>query len=64
MKQLLILLSIFFICSFSLLAQKDSLVFTNGNHMTGEIKSMNKGVLVIETDYSDSEFKIEWEKIA
>lgn len=32
--------------------------------MTGEIKSMNKGVLVIETDYSDSDFKIEWEKIA
>ncbi len=32
--------------------------------MVGEIKSMDKGVLLIETDYSDSDFKIEWSGIS
>lgn len=44
-------------------AQNDSLVFTNNNIMVGELKSLNKGVITIETDYSDSDFKIEWEKV-
>ncbi|HKJ48538.1 MAG TPA: DUF481 domain-containing protein [Christiangramia sp.] len=44
-------------------AQKDSLVFTNNNIMVGEVKSLNKGVITIETDYSDSDFKIEWDKV-
>jgi len=39
---------------------QDSLVFKNNNYMTGEIKAMNKGVLSIETDYSKSDFTIEW----
>ena len=39
---------------------QDSLVFKNNNYMTGEIKSLNKGVLSIETDYSKSDFTIEW----
>jgi hypothetical protein len=34
-----------------------------GDTLHGEIKSMNRGVLQLETDYSDSDFKIEWEKI-
>jgi hypothetical protein len=45
------------------LAQTDSLVMNNGNVIIGEIKSMEKNVLTIETDYSDSDFKIEWDKI-
>lgn len=44
-------------------AQNDSLVFSNGNIVVGEVKSMDKGVLQIETDYSDADFKIEWQKI-
>jgi len=31
---------------------------------SGEIKSVEKDVLVLETDYSDADFKIKWEKIA
>jgi len=45
-------------------SQNDSLVFTNQNIMIGEVKSMNKGVLTMETDYSDSDFKIEWDKVS
>ncbi len=46
--------------SFSLFAQNDSLILSNGDKMIGEIKSMDKGVLIIETDYSDKDFRIEW----
>jgi putative salt-induced outer membrane protein YdiY len=42
---------------------RDSLIFKNGNNMQGEIKSMDRGVLIIETDYSDKDFKVEWDKI-
>jgi putative salt-induced outer membrane protein YdiY len=31
--------------------------------MVGEVKSMDRGVLSIETDYSDNDFKIEWLEI-
>lgn len=44
-------------------AQKDSLILNNGNVIVGEIKSMDRGVLQIETPYSDSDFRIELEGI-
>lgn len=47
----------------SLPAQIDSLIFANENYIVGEVKEMTRGVLTIETDYSDSDFKIEWEEI-
>jgi hypothetical protein len=43
-----------------LYAQTDSLVFNEDNVLTGEIKTLNRGVLTIETKYSDSDFNIEW----
>ena len=46
------------------LAQTDTLIFANGNIVVGEIKSMSRGIIEIETDYSDSDFKIEWDKVA
>ncbi len=45
-------------------AQTDSLVLSNGNVIVGEIKSMDRGIIQIETDYSDSDFKIEWDKVS
>ena len=45
------------------LAQTDTLVLSNGDVIVGEIKDMTRGVLTLETDYSDSDFKIEWEKV-
>lgn len=62
MKKLIFtsLIACFSILSFG---QTDSLIFKNGNYIVGEIKSMNRGVITIETDYSDSDFKIEWEGI-
>jgi hypothetical protein len=63
MKKLLFTLLILSIATQMLKAQTDSLVFYNGNYAIGEVKNMNRGVLTFETDYSDSDFKIEWEKI-
>jgi hypothetical protein len=52
-----------FALSLSAKAQKDSLVFAKGNVIAGEIKELSRGVITIETDYSDSDFKIEWEEV-
>jgi len=46
-----------------LFSQRDSLVMTNGDVMVGEIKSMDKGIIFIETPYSDKDFNIKWEEI-
>jgi len=45
-------------------AQKDVVVTTSGDRLVGEIKSVEKDVLTLETNYSDADFKIKWEKIA
>ena len=44
-------------------AQTDSLIFSNGEMVIGEIKSMDRGIITIETFYSDSDFKIEWDRV-
>ena len=44
-------------------AQIDTLHLDTNNVILGEVKSMNKVVLTIETNYSDSDFTIEWLKI-
>lgn len=44
-------------------AQIDSLLIDSNTMIIGEIKSMDKGVLTIETNYSDSDFTIEWLEI-
>ena len=46
------------------LAAKDVVVTTSGDRLVGEIKSIEKDVLTLETDYSDADFKIKWEKVA
>ncbi len=44
-------------------AQNDTLRLNNGDLIVGDLKSMDKGVLVIEPTYSDEDFKITWEDI-
>ena len=45
-------------------AANDVIVTTSGDRLVGEIKSVEKDILTLSTDYSDSDFKIKWEKIA
>ena len=44
-------------------AQTDSIIFKNGNYMVGEVKSMDRNTLKVETDYSNADFAIEWDGI-
>jgi len=45
-------------------AANDVVITTTGDRLVGEIKKVEKDVLTLSTDYSDSDFKIKWEKIA
>lgn len=63
MKRYITFVILLFIIS-NIYAQTDTLIFKNGNMVVGEVKNMNRGVISIETDYSDSDFKIEWQKVA
>jgi hypothetical protein len=45
------------------LSVTDSLIFKNDNIIVGEIKSMDRGVIIMETGYSDKDFNIEWDEI-
>jgi len=42
----------------------DSLIFTNGNVMVGEIKEMKQGVITVKTEYSDKDFNIDWKYVS
>lgn len=41
-------------------SQNDTIVLKNKDKIVGEIKSMDRGIVTIETDYSDSDFTITW----
>ena len=57
-------LALFFIFFWSnTWAQVDSLIMNTGEILVGEVKDLKQGVITIETDYSDSDFKVEWDKV-
>lgn len=58
------LITVLLTICYSSLAQRDSLHLKSGEVLIGEIKSMAAGVLIMETSYSDSDFKIEFDKVA
>ncbi len=59
----------FFICIITFLiaqitfSQVDTIVVSSGDVIVGDMKSMSRGVVTVETPYSDSDFKIEWAKV-
>lgn len=56
---------LFFFLTLSFLVKgQDTLYLSNGDVLHGEVKSLSKGVLLIETPYSDSDFEVEWLKVA
>ena len=58
-----IILFSLFIAASILVNGQDVIKLKNGNEINGELKSMNRGVLTIETPYSDSDFKVEWDQL-
>ena len=57
------LFSLLLLMGNSMYAQIDSLIMTSGEALAGEVKDLRQGVIIIETDYSDSDFKVEWDKV-
>ena len=49
--------------SLQAISQNDTLIMKNGDELVGEIKELSTGVLVMETDYSDKDFQVEWNKV-
>ena len=45
-------------------SQRDTLRFTNGDLMVGEVKNLNSGVLTIKTKYSKKDFTIKFNRVA
>lgn len=59
-----ILLAVLFLAvALNLFAQKDTVYSSTGDMIVGEIKSMSRNVLTFDTDYADSDFKIEWDNV-
>lgn len=47
-------------CTITAYAQNDTIILKNKDRLIGEIKEMDRGVLTIKTEYSDSDFKVKW----
>lgn len=62
MKTTTIILFIIFL-STTLVSASDTLRVSTGEILAGEIKKMDRSVITIETDYSDSDFMIDWAKV-
>lgn len=52
-----------FLISLGAVSQNDTLVLTNGDRIVGEIKKMDRGVLIVKTPYSSSDFKVKWKNV-
>jgi hypothetical protein len=63
-RSLLILTFLLALSPILVKAQTDTLEFSNGELVVGEIKSLSRGVITIETSYSDSDFQIEWTAVS
>jgi hypothetical protein len=61
--QLLLTSGFFLFLLVDIQAQRDSMILSNGDIIVGEIKSMDKGVLIIETAYSDDDFTLKWVEV-
>lgn len=59
----LLVFCIGFLFSLSAFSQNDTLVLTNGDRIVGELKKMDRGVLIIKTPYSSSDLKVKWKKV-
>jgi len=46
----------------TIFAVNDTLIVSNGDVLVGEIKTMERSIVKMETDYSDSDFMIDWDK--
>lgn len=63
MRKFYTLFILLYISSAQMYGQKDTIRLINDDVLVGEIEKLDKSVLTFSTDYSDSDFKIEWRKV-
>jgi hypothetical protein len=63
MKKIYFLIVILAMLGMKTWAQKDTIKLSNEDILVGEIEKLDQSVLTFSTDYSDSDFKIEWGKV-
>lgn len=63
MRITLLIPVVFMFIGSSIWSQNDTIKLINEDVLVGEIKKLDKSVLTFSTDYSDSDFKIEWRKV-
>ena len=49
--------------NFKTFAQADTVYISSGEILYGEIKSFDRNVLTFDTNYADSDFKIDWDEV-
>ena len=59
--QLIALTLVLLLGSAGVAGAQDVVITTSGDKLVGEIKKVDKDVLIFSTDYSDADFKIKWE---
>ncbi len=54
---------LFILISVHLMGQTDKVYTIAGDILIGELKSLQQGVLLFDTDYADSKFQIDWDEV-
>ncbi len=59
-----LVLILFFLLPLSIFSQNDSIWMKNNDLLVGELKTLSKSVITLETDYSDKDFKVDFDKVS
>jgi putative salt-induced outer membrane protein YdiY len=51
------------LCPPALALRKDIVVMTNGDHFTGQVKSLQNGLLYLETEYASGNIALDWKQV-
>ena len=51
------------LCSPAQAGRKDVVIMNNGDHLTGEVKHLQDGLLYVETDYVSSSIPLDWNQV-
>src|SRR5271167_353543 len=51
------------LCSPAQAQRKDVIIMNNGDHFTGQVKSLQNGLLYVETDYVSGKIGLDWNQV-
>jgi hypothetical protein len=62
-RSLFVTLLLLFICCPARARRKDVVIMNNGDHFTGEVKRLQNGLLMVETDYVTGPIALDWNQV-